>query len=107
MDAEAQTYLSEINTKLTLITDTVKRLDKSVNGNGKPGLLDRVLVIEEHNKNHECASVELEKEVEQISEAIPALKLTNKIITWIGALFGASVIALIWAIITHSIELVR
>lgn len=107
MDAEAQTYLAEINTKLTLITDTVKRLDKSVNGNGKPGLLDRVLIIEQNHNSHKCESDDLEKAVEEIKRDMPSLKMTNKILTWLGIGFGGSAIALIWAILTHSIELVR
>jgi Ca2+-dependent lipid-binding protein len=38
--------LSSIDTRLTVIETSVSRLDKSVHGNGKPGLVDDVRDVE-------------------------------------------------------------
>lgn len=39
-NADLAVSLGKIDTRLTLIEDTIKRLDNAVNGNGKPGLID-------------------------------------------------------------------
>jgi hypothetical protein len=39
--------LHELKTSVAVIVHTVGKLDHAVNGNGKPGLIDRMTVIEE------------------------------------------------------------
>lgn len=43
--------------------------------------------------------------VKKLTDSIRPLIYTNKILTWLAVGFGGSVIALIWAILTHTIEL--
>lgn len=43
--------LDTIDCTLARIDATVTRLDRAVNGNGKPGLLDRTTVIEERQSS--------------------------------------------------------
>ena len=42
----------------------------------------------------------------KLTESIQPLIVTNKILSWLAIAFGGSVIALIWAIVTHTVELV-
>jgi len=44
---------------------------------------------------------------EDLAKLLAPLLLQSKIIHWVAAVLGASVIALIWAILTHSIEIVH
>lgn len=52
--------LSSIDTRLTVIEDKVTRLDRCVNGNGKPGMLDEVHRID--NDVAEIKKVHLKEE---------------------------------------------
>jgi len=45
--------IQKIATSVAIIESTVQRLDKAINGNGKPGLLDRVTVIENRHCNED------------------------------------------------------
>jgi len=44
--------------------------------------------------------------MKKLTESIQPLIVTNKILSWLAIAFGGSVIALIWAIVTHTVELV-
>jgi len=129
MEAEAQTYLSEIRTSLAVITEKVTRLDKNMNGNGVPGLLDRVKTMEINHQTGACNYTRVENElhekiesvvmerkavtealksdVKAIKDVLPGLTFTNKILTWVGMILGAAVIGLIWSLITNQISIVR
>lgn len=50
--------LSSIDTRLTVIETSVSRLDKSVHGNGKPGLVEDV----------RCVEVKLDKHLEEFEK---------------------------------------
>jgi len=118
MEPEAQTYLSEIRTSLAVITEKVTRLDKNMNGNGVPGLLDRVKTMEINHENGVCGYERVEKEMDAqitgiradiggIKSVLPGLTYTNKILTWVGMILGAAVIGLISSLITNQISIVR
>lgn len=44
--------------------------------------------------------------VQQMKDVIQPVLFVNKILAWILVAFGASVVALIWAIITHQVTLI-
>jgi len=52
----------------------------------------------------ECADV-MKKDIQEMREVLISSKLAIKIGTWIVAAFGASVIALIWSLITGQTNL--
>jgi hypothetical protein len=129
MEAEPQNYLNEIRISLASITEKVTRLDKNMNGNGVPGLLDRVKSIELKHEAGMCGYVRVEadlnekiddaiaerklvtdgikSDVKKIIDVLPGLTYTNKILVWVGSALGLSAIALIWAIITHAVTIVK
>lgn len=42
-----------------------------------------------------------------LAKLLEPLLLQSKIIHWVAAVLGASIIALIWAVLTHSVEIIR
>ena len=54
---------------------------------------------EQINNLEECSDI-MAKDIKEMREVLISSKLAIKIGTWIVALFGASVIALIWSLIT-------
>jgi len=71
-----------------------------------------VAVVEETKRAHSRID-ELKLRMDQMDAAIKALTdsvrplvYTNKILTWLAIGFGGSIIALIWAILTHTVELI-
>lgn len=65
MDAETTKILGEINGKLGSLAESYVQLNKAVNGNGRPGLLDRMTSLEVHH----CEDVEnlarIERELDE------------------------------------------
>lgn len=57
------------------------------------------------SNEHEKDITGLEATVKKLEETIQPLALQSKIIAWIGGAIGLSVIALIWAILTHEVIL--
>lgn len=49
-DNEVLREIADVRSDLAVLTNTVERLVKSIEGNGKPGLLDRVSSLELHRK---------------------------------------------------------
>jgi len=47
-----------------------------------------------------------EEAMKELTESIHPLVFTNKILTWLAVLLGSSIVALIWSILTHTVELV-
>ena len=47
----------------------------------------------------------LELSVKKMTDSIHPLIYTNKILTWLAGVLGVSIVALIWSIITHTLEL--
>jgi len=47
-----------------------------------------------------------EDALKELTESIHPLVFTNKILTWLAVLLGSSIVALIWSILTHTVELV-
>ena len=60
------------------------------------------ITLVDHKKRIE----ELEKEYRKLLDMITPLIHTNKIVVWIGAVLGLSVLGLIWSIITGQVVLV-
>jgi uncharacterized protein YPO0396 len=58
--------------------------------------------INELNKRVDALDAAMKK----LTDSIHPLIYTNKVLTWLAVGFGSSIIALIWAILTHSVELV-
>ncbi len=48
----------------------------------------------------------LQEKVTIISQRLSEIDMPLKVITWVGATFGLAVIGLIWALITHQVDLV-
>ena len=44
--------------------------------------------------------------MKKLADSIHPLIFTNKILTWLAVLLGSSIVALIWSILTHTVELV-
>jgi septal ring factor EnvC (AmiA/AmiB activator) len=57
--------------------------------------------VDEHEKDLK----ELKEVVAKLDATVKALAFQAKIVSWVGTMFGASMIALIWAILTHQIIL--
>jgi len=55
--------------------------------------------------DHKKRIEELEKEYKKLLDMITPLIQTNKVVVWIGAVLGMSVLGLIWAIITGQVTL--
>ena len=47
-----------------------------------------------------------ESAMKELTDSIHPLVFTNKILTWLAVLLGGSIVALIWSILTHTVELV-
>ena len=118
MESEPQNYLNEIRISLASITEKVTRLDKNMNGNGVPGLLDRVKSIELKHEAGMCGYARVEgdftettnsikSDISAIKAVIPGLTFTNKILVWIGSVLGVAVIGLIWSLITNTVAIVK
>jgi uncharacterized protein YPO0396 len=58
--------------------------------------------IDELNKRVDALDAAMKK----LTDSIHPLIYTNKVLTWLAIGFGGSVIALIWAILTHAVEIV-
>ena len=58
--------------------------------------------INELNKRVDALDAAMKK----LTDSIHPLIYTNKVLTWLAIGFGGSVIALIWAILTHAVEIV-
>ena len=50
-DTKRDELFMEMHSQLTSLCDGVKHLHHAINGNGKPGLLDRMTVIEERQSS--------------------------------------------------------
>ena len=48
----------------------------------------------------------LELSMKKLTDSIHPLIYTNKILTWLAGVLGVSIVALIWSIITHTVELI-
>ena len=48
----------------------------------------------------------LDASMKRLTDSIHPLIYTNKILTWLAVGFGGSIMALIWAILTHTVELI-
>ena len=80
----------------------VERLMEKVNGNGKPGMDEQ---IRDNSKEIEAQRKELAALV-QLKETIQPMILFYKIGAWMATALGASILALIWSILTGQVELV-
>ena len=58
--------------------------------------------IDELNKRVDA----MDAAIKQLTDSIHPLVYTNKILTWLAVIIGGSIITLIWAILTHTVELV-
>lgn len=56
--------------------------------------------------NHEKEIAELRTQVRKLTDMIRPLIVTNRILTWLGGILMASVVALIWGILTHQVLLI-
>ena len=90
------------------IVPRVAKLESAVEDHGK-----RLDKVEDLAQDHEvviygrdnCPG--LVPRLDAVEKVAIEMKIFSRILLFIGAGFGASAIALIWAIITHSIELVH
>ena len=57
--------------------------------------------IDELNKRVDALDAAMKK----LTDSIHPLIYTNKILTWLAGVLGVSIVALIWSIITHTLEL--
>ena len=59
--------INQIAVSVAVIQTTVEKLDRAINGNGKPGLLDRVTTIENRHCNEDGDKKEEKEKREKIS----------------------------------------
>ncbi len=92
--------INKIATSVAVIESTVGRLDRAINGNGKPGLLDRVTVIENRHCNEDLDECEAKEKKDKEDKAIKEKKDS------ISAKIWAVILIFISAVIVQSIGLV-
>jgi len=104
----------ELQNEMTKLKDTLDRWraplqakidkhDKSLYGNGDPGL-------DEIARNLTMTSAEQKKTIEEMKGFIEVVKpmiVFYKVGVWFASIIGVSVIALIWGLITNSIEIIK
>lgn len=112
---------------LAEVAVTTKHLASAVDGNGRPGLLDRMQAMEVNHAQSICQYQRVEdslnekidqsisdrvkvtdamnKKMDPIIEALPGLKTVARGFWWIAGVLGLAVVGLLWGIFTHTIEL--
>lgn len=104
--------LSNMQTDVTEICANIGALVTGFQEFRQLYLLEHASVVnrtEAHEKtlvDHGRKLEELEKDYKKLYEMITPLIHTNKIVVWIGAVLGLSVLGLIWSIITGQVVLV-
>ena len=83
----------------------VSHLTKSVCGNGLPGLDEQARKNKDMIENHTKELNELRVEVRDLIKQFQPVFIFYKVGVWGGTILGASVIALIWGIITHKVSI--
>lgn len=104
-DRSIEVQLKHIQEDTTDIKACLRKLDK--------GFSDFKL---EYTKEHQVVvniaeqalgkTMENERKIDKLEQRLAPLIQANKIIAWVGAALGASVMGLIWAIITGQVQIV-
>ena len=89
--------IAELKTQVTCINDNQYRFEKTY-------VERHAEVVTMAEKNKERLD-KLEPQVDRLIESIKPWVFQSRIIAWLAGIFGASVIALIWAIITHQVTI--
>ena len=90
------------------LSKRLEELEEFVDGNGTRGAKTRLYLLEAHlDKTVTPALDELEKWRETTEKFIGSAQFSIKVMTWVFATFGLSVIAFIWSLITHAVEIVH
>ena len=107
--------LEKINNVLKNVedmSDDIRRNANEFTAFTKEYIGSHTLVVEDTKRAHVRID-ELKKRMDayedalkELTESIRPLVFTNKILTWLAVLLGSSIVALIWSILTHTVELV-
>lgn len=92
---------------MAALADRVESLETFVNGNGRKGAKSRLDELEACRESQGKRVKDLEDWQHVVEKFITKANLVIGIMTWIGVALGGSVIALIWAILTHAVEIVK
>ncbi len=87
--------------KLNQIAQVISDISHKVNGNDVPGLDE----IARSNRKDIDRHEEGIRKLMQFSETLQPVLVFYRVSIWIGSAVGLSVIALIWGILTHRIEI--
>ena len=110
--------LISIDTQLATMAQSLARMEKCFSGNGQGGIMERLASIDQTNRmaredlladtaTRKEIIDKLEQDVAKISEDMPSLRIMRSVFYWFLGVIGALVIALVWAILTHTIELTQ
>lgn len=94
------------------VTKEQTKFDRILRGGDgfSEGLISQVRTIGRDTKQRDVERKEWREKVDckldDLSKAVAPLAVQSKIIVWVGAGVGISVMGLIWAIITHQVTLV-
>ena len=79
-----------------------KKHSKTIYGNGEPGLDE----VARTNRTMILSNSETLKELKAFMENFRPVLVFYKVGVWLAGIIGVSIVALIWGIITHSVQLV-
>lgn len=110
----------QIIEKITTLIGTAEKLESSLNSLGTEVSNLRLVYEKEHVRLVEQVSSahkridaidnsikSLDTKFDLLETSIQPLKFQSKLLGWVGGAFGMLVIALLWAIFTHAIQLIR
>lgn len=103
--------LSNVQTDVSDIKATVKCIEKRETTFERQYIKENAAVVQRASEAHNrLDSVEQEQKTQRklitdLQKTIQPLVATNKIISWMGGILGASVLLLIWLLITGQVQL--
>lgn len=90
------------------IETRVSELERWRDGNGKEGAAAHIADLRRCRDAHDKKFEDLDKWMkEDFIPFMTSTKRLNKAIIWIGSLIFVSILALLWAILTHDVSIVR
>lgn len=107
-----QADITEIKSTVTCFAGNLERLERVylVEHEKLVGRVDKIALLVDDQASRSAANTrrisELADQVIKLEKAIQPLIVTNKILSWLFGILGASVLGLIWSLITGQVTLV-
>jgi len=111
--------LISIDTRLSVMEITLKRLEYYFEGReGKTGILERLMALEVRIGSEEdklSSSIATRTmitngqtiDIAKINKSLPTLEIVSKVMIWLAVALGSATIALLWAILTHTVQIIQ